>query len=523
MKNKSKFILILIFILLIIFSACEKNIKPENNDIFTSNDNKEDKNSTETKESIIEKYKLEGMGFKNNNTAIAKYPKTKEDEKFVVPDFIKEIGAEAFKENKYIKSVVLPEGLTKIDWSAFEGSSLEEINIPDSLSEIGDFAFLNCENLTKVYASEDIIEKILKGRFSFKNTAFAANYAEKKFIESGDRAKLDSYSIKIPYNYSISYKTNNSSNSVNGGMILDSGEYIYYAYKEGLFRTDKQGKNGELILKTSVYMLFEDNGEIYYHGKDVNSDLTGIFHIEKDSLETELILEGYTDSFVIADDTIIFTKYEDKTGLTLYSYNMSTKEICLIDKNLATKRDIDNLFIYDNKVIYVLNTNDYSGILMQYDISKNESYELQADYDRSNIIADFTSSNFQVYNDELYAKFDTGIYKSKIDKNLSWELIMPRLDDKGHIYSLHVTDNYIFFFTNYFLLDCDIHYFHVFRMKHDGTEIINIYDSAESRTDGGSTGIYVNMYIVEDKIFLVNFNMTKTVLDFDGNVLDWDI
>ena len=59
-------------------------------------------------------------------------------------------------------------------------------------------------------------------------------------------------------------------------------------------------------------------------------------------------------------------------------------------------------------------------------------------------------------------------------------------------------------------------------MKHDGSEVTNIYNSEERNTDGGSTGIYAKLYIIEDKIFLIHSGY-YTVLNFDGNVLDWEM
>ena len=198
MKNSYKLILVSVLALIITLSGCKSDLKtntdnPENEIEDKESqypDGEEDKNSDETKESIIEKYKLEGIVFNDDYTAIIKYPETKEDEEFIVPDFIKEIGSEAFKEHKHIKTVVLPEGLTRIDWSAFQKSSLEKINIPDSVTEIGDFAFFDCANLTDVNASEDMIEKILWGRYCLMFTPFA---------------ETTEISTKSQYNWSIFY------------------------------------------------------------------------------------------------------------------------------------------------------------------------------------------------------------------------------------------------------------------------------------------------------------------------------
>lgn len=536
MKNKYKLFLVLTSTLIIVFSACKNDTTTNENNANISMDNNQssesiahDKEITQdhekTKEDIIAKYKADGLVFNINYTAITKYPESLENEEFIVPDFITIIGSESFKGNKYLKKVVLPETIKEIEWSAFQESCIEEINIPDSLDAIGDFAFCKCPNLTTVHASEEMIEKILGGRFSFMHTPFAENYAKKKFIESGKQAELDTYSTKIPYDTSIQYKTNQSSNMVNGGQIIDVNDYIYYTNGRLLNRIDKQGNKSELIFESIVLKLYLYNDEIYYSGYDKDNDMYGIFQLNKITFENNLILEGYTDSFVIYNDIIFYTNYTDTNTneLYLYSYNMNTKENIFIDRNLAAVRDRDNIVIYNDKIIYALSDNNYGEILMQYDISKAKSCELENKSTLFNLRGGFTSAKMQMYNNKLFATFNGAVYKATIDKGINWEQIIPRLDDEGYIYQLCVTDNYIFFFTNQFMLSNDVHYYHIFRMKHDGSEITNIYDSEEENTDGGSTGIYARMYIAEDRIFLFKFGHQAIVLDFNGNVLDWNI
>ncbi|HBB28455.1 MAG TPA: hypothetical protein DC000_04245 [Clostridiales bacterium] len=73
--------------------------------------------------------------------------------------------------------------------------------------------------------------------------------------------------------------------------------------------------------------------------------LFGIFHLNKITFESSLILESYTDSFVIYDDIIFYTSHTDTNGLLLYSYNMNNKENIFINENLANVRDRDNIVI----------------------------------------------------------------------------------------------------------------------------------------------------------------------------------
>jgi len=57
----------------------------------------------------------------------------------------------AFDRCRSLKSIIIPEGVTKIKEGTFHGcTSMESIVIPDSVTEIGDYAFYGCSSLKKV-------------------------------------------------------------------------------------------------------------------------------------------------------------------------------------------------------------------------------------------------------------------------------------------------------------------------------------------------------------------------------------
>ena len=96
---------------------------------------------------------------------------------FIVPSGIKEIGKYTFLNNKRtdknvetfgygnslegFKDVILPDGLTKIDSRAFESTEIEYLDIPDTVTEIGDGAFRFNSNIKSIKLPSEL--KALNG------------------------------------------------------------------------------------------------------------------------------------------------------------------------------------------------------------------------------------------------------------------------------------------------------------------------------------------------------------------------
>lgn len=75
----------------------------------------------------------------------------------VIPDNVRKIGPNVFRNNTQIKKVYLPEGLIEIGDYAFANcTSLEEADLPDSVQTIGDSAFRECTCLKSVVLPEHL-------------------------------------------------------------------------------------------------------------------------------------------------------------------------------------------------------------------------------------------------------------------------------------------------------------------------------------------------------------------------------
>lgn len=138
------------------------------------------------------------------NTIIAKSTYTKDG---VYLDLSKttmtEIAANAFKDNKNLSGVKLPETITSIGESAFSDcSSLKTINFPSSLTEIGESAFQLCIKLEKADLSQTKMREISAN--SFYNCSSLKTVALSQSILAIQPSAFSSCSsleeINLPYN-----------------------------------------------------------------------------------------------------------------------------------------------------------------------------------------------------------------------------------------------------------------------------------------------------------------------------------
>ena len=85
---------------------------------------------------------VDGVLFNKDKTELIKYPSSKKDESYTIPDCVISIGDYAFDGCTSLTSVTISDSVIEIGYSAFGScTSLKELTIPDSVIEIGDGAF----------------------------------------------------------------------------------------------------------------------------------------------------------------------------------------------------------------------------------------------------------------------------------------------------------------------------------------------------------------------------------------------
>lgn len=101
---------------------------------------------------------IDGNLYTKDGTILIKYNSNKKDTVFVVPNYVTAIADDAFRDSKYLESVIISDSVSYIGGGAFaECSSLKEIKLSSSLIKIGSFAFSYCDSLISVVIPEGTI------------------------------------------------------------------------------------------------------------------------------------------------------------------------------------------------------------------------------------------------------------------------------------------------------------------------------------------------------------------------------
>ena len=99
-----------------------------------------------------------GVEYSDDGKTLIKCPEDFVGE-YVIPEGVTEIGEYAFHYCRNLTSIVIPNSVTEIGEHAFDFcDSLTSIVIPNSVTEIGEGAFAFCDSLTSIVMPNSVVE-----------------------------------------------------------------------------------------------------------------------------------------------------------------------------------------------------------------------------------------------------------------------------------------------------------------------------------------------------------------------------
>ncbi len=114
-----------------------------------------------------------------------------------IPNTVTRIGEWAFEDCTSLTSVTIPDGVTTIETKTFEGcTNLTSVIIPDGVTKIKNFAFYRCEKLRSVVLGNSVCEI---GYATFKNCRSLTNIAIPASVTSIDSEAFTECGIKEIY------------------------------------------------------------------------------------------------------------------------------------------------------------------------------------------------------------------------------------------------------------------------------------------------------------------------------------
>lgn len=192
----------------------------------------------------------DGVVYNKDKTVLMMYPVGKTDESFVIPSTVKEIKAEAFYNNDYLKKVTIPGNVKTIgNYNFYACDALADISIAEGVETIGSYFLFDCDALTELTIPDSVTSvgsslcelcRSLKtvdlgdGMTKISSRSFFMNGSYNQVLETITIPVSITYFEQYTINYlakaHIIYEgTQGQWNKIGGSRSLASGATIEYA------------------------------------------------------------------------------------------------------------------------------------------------------------------------------------------------------------------------------------------------------------------------------------------------------
>lgn len=207
---------------------------------------------------------IDGILFNKEKTKLILYPAKKTNQSYNIPNTVTEIGEYAFYNCKYLKEIDIPNTITNINEGTFSNCvNLKNINIPNSVTSIGINAFSGCTSLIQINLSNSLVS-ISNDIFTDCTSLISINvnednpnYSNKDgILFNKDKNKIVCYPAgKKNESYIISKEITSIENGAFGGC-----QYLKYIDVE-VDNTEFTSVNGVLFNKDKTKLVCYPSGK----------------------------------------------------------------------------------------------------------------------------------------------------------------------------------------------------------------------------------------------------------------------
>ena len=193
----------------------------------------------------------DGVLFNKDKTVLINYPIGSERTSYNIPDSVTNIGEYAFADCKNLKSIMVSNSLTHIGEYAFSGcTNLTCVTIPNSVTSIGEYAFSSCKSLTSVIIPDGVTR--------INESTFRECTSLKSIIIGNGVTVIDRYAFDNCTSL-LSVVIPDSVTSISDGAFFDCEglKDVYYTSTEDEWNKITIGNDNENLTNATIHYNFE--------------------------------------------------------------------------------------------------------------------------------------------------------------------------------------------------------------------------------------------------------------------------